>query len=227
MIAQLEKEQARLRFFERRSDRSPDAVIGEKSRVETLLAGLVQQRTLVQSDPGAAPSRQPERVLEPERIEEGAETLVAQPRPEPAAPPQSRSDLGQPVYVPSGTPIHAVHAGAVLFAGEFRGLGNTVILDHEGDLCTVYAYMGQIAVRTGETVGPGGYLGSAGVIKRERREGIRFEVRKGGELAPIRAALGISEADVARLLGGQADGGKGNGAPRANLPRLLNLPIRP
>lgn len=65
-----------------------------------------------------------------------------------------------------GTPIHAVAAGVVTFAGRHGGHGNFVRLKHAGGIGTGYGHMSRIAVHNGERVKAGeviGYVGSTGL----------------------------------------------------------------
>jgi len=68
---------------------------------------------------------------------------------------------------PSGTPIHSTADGTVEFAGQQRGYGNVVIIQHFGKYSTVYAHQSRIApgIKPGVKVSQGqliGYVGSTG-----------------------------------------------------------------
>ena len=52
----------------------------------------------------------------------------------------------------AGTPVKAAGPGEVLYQGWLRGLGQVVIIDHGGDLTTVYAHLGRTSVREGANV---------------------------------------------------------------------------
>jgi septal ring factor EnvC (AmiA/AmiB activator) len=83
--------------------------------------------------------------------------------------------------VPSGTPVHAVAAGQVRYAGRFRGYGNVVILDHGDRYFTVSAHLAAIQVAVGDAVRsrePIGLSGETGSLSGQK---LYFEVRRGGE----------------------------------------------
>ena len=79
-----------------------------------------------------------------------------------------------------GTPVKAAGPGEVLYQGWLRGFGQVVIIDHGGDLSTVYAHLGGASVREGSTVKTGTVIGRVGNSGTDSEYGLHFEVRKGG-----------------------------------------------
>lgn len=75
-----------------------------------------------------------------------------------------------------GAEVRAAADGVVVFAGPFMAYGNTVILDHGGDM-TVYAYLGTLRVRVNQQVRQGQVIG---LMPREGSPILHFELRKGG-----------------------------------------------
>ncbi|MDR3281165.1 MAG: peptidoglycan DD-metalloendopeptidase family protein [Synergistaceae bacterium] len=79
-----------------------------------------------------------------------------------------------------GDPVRAAADGEVLYTGWLRGYGQVVILDHGGDLTTVYAHLSGIdtaenaKVKTGDKIGR---VGSTGVATGNH---LHFEVRVNG-----------------------------------------------
>jgi murein hydrolase activator len=69
---------------------------------------------------------------------------------------------GIEIGAPEGTPVTAVHPGAVDYADAFSGFGNLVILDHGGNYYSLYGYLGSIAVVRGQRVDAGTELGRVG-----------------------------------------------------------------
>ena len=55
-----------------------------------------------------------------------------------------------------------------------------MIIDHGGDLSTVYAHLGGASVREGSTVKTGTVIGRVGNSGTDSEYGLHFEVRKGG-----------------------------------------------
>jgi septal ring factor EnvC (AmiA/AmiB activator) len=82
---------------------------------------------------------------------------------------------------PVGTPVYAVAAGRVRYAGRFRGYGNVVILDHGSDHFTVSAHLDRIDVALGDPVAAGAPIGAVGETGSLEGPQLYFEIRKGGE----------------------------------------------
>lgn len=65
-----------------------------------------------------------------------------------------------------GTPIVAMLAGKVVYAAEYDGYGNCIILEHPGGDHTLYAHCSSLATAYGAQVGRGdviAYVGSTGI----------------------------------------------------------------
>ena len=80
-----------------------------------------------------------------------------------------RPHRGVDYAAPHGTPIKASGDGKVIFRGVKSGYGNVVILQHGGNITTLYAHMSRFAssVRTGSRVRQGqtiGYVGATGMV---------------------------------------------------------------
>ena len=87
---------------------------------------------------------------------------------------------GIDIKASSGTPVKAAGPGEVLYQGWLRGFGQVVIIDHGGDLSTVYAHLGGASVREGSVVKTGTVIGKVGNTGTDSEYGLHFEVRKGG-----------------------------------------------
>ena len=78
-----------------------------------------------------------------------------------------RSHRGVDYAAPSGTQIRAAGEGKVLFRGVQGGYGNTIILQHGGNITTLYGHLSRFGnARTGARVNQGdviGYVGSSGL----------------------------------------------------------------
>ena len=79
-----------------------------------------------------------------------------------------RPHRGVDYAAPRGTPIKASGDGKVIFRGVKSGYGKTVILQHGGNITTLYAHMSRFAaprvgsrVRQGQTIG---YVGKTGLV---------------------------------------------------------------
>ncbi len=80
-----------------------------------------------------------------------------------------RPHRGVDYAAPRGTPIRASGDGKVIFRGVKSGYGNVVILQHGGNITTLYAHMSKFAssARTGSRVRQGqtiGYVGKTGLV---------------------------------------------------------------
>jgi murein DD-endopeptidase MepM/ murein hydrolase activator NlpD len=81
---------------------------------------------------------------------------------------------------PIGTPVYAAGDGQVIYAGSsVRGYGNLVVVQHAGDLLTVYAHNASILVRAGDVVAAGQRLALVGQSGRASGPHLHFEVRQG------------------------------------------------
>ncbi len=77
----------------------------------------------------------------------------------------------------TGTPVRAVEAGTVDFAGPFEGYGLTVILSHGGGFYTVYMYLEEIGVTEGRAVTVGQVVGTVGGADTPEGPHLEFQVR--------------------------------------------------
>jgi septal ring factor EnvC (AmiA/AmiB activator) len=88
---------------------------------------------------------------------------------------------GIEIAAPAGTPVQAVAAGKVLFAGWFRGYGQMVIVDHGAGDLTVSGYLDEALVAAGESVAPGQPIGTVGETGSASGPGLYFEIRHEGK----------------------------------------------
>lgn len=93
-----------------------------------------------------------------------------------------RAHRGVDYAAPRGTPIKAAGDGKVIFRGQKSGYGNAVILQHGGNITTLYAHMSKFAakvgvgsrVRQGQTIG---YVGATGLATANH---LHYEYRING-----------------------------------------------
>ncbi|MEM8984075.1 MAG: peptidoglycan DD-metalloendopeptidase family protein [Pseudomonadota bacterium] len=93
-----------------------------------------------------------------------------------------RAHRGVDYSAPKGTPIKAAGDGKVIFRGRKNGYGNTVILQHGGNITTLYAHLSNFAkkapsgarVRQGETIG---FVGATGLATAPH---LHYEYRVNG-----------------------------------------------
>ena len=92
-----------------------------------------------------------------------------------------RVHRGIDVAAKEGTGVRAPEAGKVVFAGERGGYGQTVIVQHESGVQTLYAHLSRVDVREGERLQRGAVLGAVGESGRATGPHLHFEVRRNGQ----------------------------------------------
>lgn len=76
-----------------------------------------------------------------------------------------------------GMPIIAAKEGRVIYTGHaFHGYGNMVLIEHPGEMATLYAHLQRIKVRQGQTVNSGTLVGLMGRTGRATGVHLHFEV---------------------------------------------------
>jgi lysostaphin len=83
-----------------------------------------------------------------------------------------------------GTPVQAIGAGIVAFAGEQGTYGKLVIINHGGELQSRYAQLDTIKVSVGQQVKKGDVLGTVGMTGTPafNQPSLHFEVRSSSSL---------------------------------------------
>lgn len=83
-----------------------------------------------------------------------------------------------------GTPVKAIAAGTVVFAGEQGSYGKLVIINHNGGLQSRYANLSTIKVSTGQQVKQGDLLGTVGQTGQPdaQQPHLHFEIRSSSPL---------------------------------------------
>ena len=78
-----------------------------------------------------------------------------------------RAHRGVDYAAPTGTPIKAAGDGKVIFRGQKNGYGNTIVLQHGGNITTLYGHMSRFgSFKIGSRVKQGqviGYVGKSGL----------------------------------------------------------------
>jgi murein DD-endopeptidase MepM/ murein hydrolase activator NlpD len=87
---------------------------------------------------------------------------------------------GVDLDAPAGAPVRAIRAGRVTFAGDARGYGNLVIVDHGDGLETRYAHCARLEVAVGQVVGSGDAIATVGATGRATGPHLHLEVRRDG-----------------------------------------------
>lgn len=103
-----------------------------------------------------------------------------------------RAHKGVDFAAPMGTPAKATADGQVAFAGVQSGYGNVVILNHQGNLSTVYGHLSRFAkgMHKGERIRQGDVIGYVGMTGLATGPHLHYEFRVNGQQHdPLRVAL--------------------------------------
>ena len=92
----------------------------------------------------------------------------------------SRVHTGVDLAGTTGTPIRASADGTVLRAGWMGGYGQATVVDHGGQLATLYAHQSQVLVRPGQAVSRGQIIGRVGCTGTCTGPHLHYEVRERG-----------------------------------------------
>jgi septal ring factor EnvC (AmiA/AmiB activator) len=86
---------------------------------------------------------------------------------------------GHWIAAETGTPVHAVAAGRVVYTGWMHRYGLIVIVEHEGGYFTLYGHNQSVAHNAGDRVQAGEIVAEAGSTGGHEDAGVYFEVRRG------------------------------------------------
>jgi murein DD-endopeptidase MepM/ murein hydrolase activator NlpD len=92
-----------------------------------------------------------------------------------------RAHRGVDYAAPTGTPIKAAGDGKIIHRGGKGGYGNTVILQHGGNITTLYAHLSRFAkARNGSRVRQGEIIGYVGATGLATGPHLHYEYRRNG-----------------------------------------------
>lgn len=102
---------------------------------------------------------------------------------------QAGHHTGIDFAMPVGTPVYAIGAGSVVFAGEAGAYGKAVTVRMDDGYYALYAHLSRISVNDGERVKAGSPVGSSGATGRVTGPHLHFEVRSkrgyGSDVDPV------------------------------------------
>ncbi len=84
---------------------------------------------------------------------------------------------GIDLAAPTGTPLYAMSKGTVIQAGWENSFGNKVAIQYWDGSVIWYGHMSSISVATGQSVGPGQYVGAVGNTGHSFGSHLHFEVQ--------------------------------------------------
>jgi len=99
---------------------------------------------------------------------------------------------------PSGTPVHTVGDGRVVFLGRRGAAGNTVVIQHDQGLQTYYAHLSSFAkgLRVGDVVRQQQLIGAVGSSGRSTGPHLHFAVARNGSFVDPRTLASIRGAPL-------------------------------
>lgn len=98
---------------------------------------------------------------------------------------RGRPHKGIDIANKSGTHIHAVLDGTVVFSGVQRGYGNVILIEHPNFVMTVYAHAEKNLVKVGDRVSRGQHISNMGSTGNSTGPHLHFEYRvKGTAINP-------------------------------------------
>ncbi len=105
---------------------------------------------------------------------------------------------GIDIAVPVGTPVRAIRKGRIVFAGDRRGYGSAVIIEHANGDRTLYGHNSLIKVSSGELVESGTVVAFSGNSGRSTGPHVHFE--KLPSAHPINESPETVEATVKQVI---------------------------
>ena len=112
-----------------------------------------------------------------------------------------RHHNGIDIAAPTGTPVKPVATGIVIFSGQRNGYGNTVIVDHQDGMQTIYAHHSANLVAEGTVVDRSTVIALSGSTGRSTGPHLHFEAwRDGSNITPgFMPGADVSPAIAARV----------------------------
>lgn len=93
----------------------------------------------------------------------------------------NRFHQGIDIPAPMGANVIASNEGTVIMAEWYGGYGNTVIIDHGGQIATLYAHNSRLLVSVGDEVKRGDVIALIGSTGNSTGPHLHFEVRRNGQ----------------------------------------------
>lgn len=88
---------------------------------------------------------------------------------------------GIDINAPLGESVRGASFGTVIYIGNVKGYGDIIILDHGGNVVTLYAHLSKILVKLNDQVSKGQIIGQVGTSGGVPSPRLHFEVRVEGK----------------------------------------------
>lgn len=85
---------------------------------------------------------------------------------------------GWDIAVPVGTPVHPTQEGTVYFAGEYKGYGKLVAIEHGKGYISLYGHNSELLVKPGMPVTPKTVIALSGNSGRSTGPHVHYEIRQ-------------------------------------------------
>lgn len=91
-----------------------------------------------------------------------------------------RQHNGIDIAIPGGTPVRPVAPGVIVYSGSRSGYGNTVVVEHDNGIITLYAHNSRLLVSEGQPVSRESILALSGSTGRSTGPHLHFEAWQDG-----------------------------------------------
>jgi murein DD-endopeptidase MepM/ murein hydrolase activator NlpD len=91
-----------------------------------------------------------------------------------------RHHNGIDIAIPTGTPVKPVAPGVVVYSGVRSGYGNTIVVEHDNGVLTLYAHNSRLMAAQGQAVTPDSTLALSGSTGRSTGPHLHFEAWQAG-----------------------------------------------
>jgi murein DD-endopeptidase MepM/ murein hydrolase activator NlpD len=88
---------------------------------------------------------------------------------------------GVDIGAPQGAKVQAFRNGRVILVDDLPAYGRIVVIDHGGQVASVYAHLSSVSVHEGQSVSRGAQVGKAGATGQVTGPHLHFEIRQDGE----------------------------------------------
>lgn len=85
---------------------------------------------------------------------------------------------GWDIAVPAGTPVYPTQAGTVYFAGQYKGYGNLVAIEHGKGFISLYGHNSELLVKPGMQVNSKTVIALSGNSGRSTGPHVHYELRQ-------------------------------------------------
>ena len=91
-----------------------------------------------------------------------------------------RRHNGIDIAISTGTPVTPAAAGIVAYSGHRSGYGNTILIEHENGMITLYGHNSRLLVSSGQTVDENTVIALSGSTGRSTGPHLHFEAWQAG-----------------------------------------------